>query len=70
VNAVDRYKTLPEAHAIPDVIWDLAKEEEELDELTRRIAISRERISELQKKSLKVLRVDWSDSDLQKAGLL
>jgi hypothetical protein len=70
MNAVERFKSLPEAHAIPDIIWDLAKEEERQEELTRLLTSSTKRIAALQLESLRVLRADWNDSDLQKAGLL
>jgi hypothetical protein len=70
VNAVARYKLLPESKRIPDAIWELARLEEELERITiERVALEG-MINSAQAKALAVLRADWSDSDIQKAGLL
>ncbi len=70
MNAVERFKTLPEAHAIPDEIWTLVKLEDHLEKLTRQIKLCRMAVSTASHDARIVLAQDWSDVELQKAGWL
>jgi len=69
-SAVEKYRTLPEAHRVPDAVWDLAKHEDYIRDLEHQLQLATAELAELQRRALAVLRKTWTDDDLKTAGLL
>lgn len=68
---VEMYKRLPEANAIPDIIWTAEKQLNRMDEIKRELAKLREDYTwNTIPKMIGILKRDWTIEELKKAGFI
>jgi len=71
MNLVTLYKSLPQAVAIPDIIWTAQAEIERMEELRAELqTLENKYASETIPTMLEALRVDWTDEELTEGGFL
>ena len=71
MNLVTLYKSLPQAVAIPDIIWTAQGEIERMEELRAELqTLENKYASETIPTMLEALRVDWTDKELTEGGFL
>jgi hypothetical protein len=69
-SAIEKFRSLPQACRAFDSIWDLEKQEREIEELEYQLERAQSEYRELRQKALADLRKYWSDEELKVVGLL
>ena len=69
MTTVDRYRTLPEAHAVPDVVWDVDRAVRAVSEARAVLAEAERELEALTQRMSATLREDWTDEEIAEAGL-
>ena len=67
-DAVEKFRTLPQAGKVPAEVWDMFKWEREIADLEQQLAVARCEQQAAHETALKFLRRDWNDDELRAAG--
>uniref|UniRef100_A0A6H1Z9M3 Uncharacterized protein n=1 Tax=viral metagenome TaxID=1070528 RepID=A0A6H1Z9M3_9ZZZZ len=70
-NLIQKYKTLPQAKAIPDILWDAQNMLDRIKILQEEIKSIREKFCwNIEPKVMAILRQNWNDDELDRAGFI
>lgn len=70
MSLITKYRNLPQARNVPDVVVDVQQMMDRLSELQAEQASIQAKLYRATPKMMDVLRRDWSDSELKEAGFL
>jgi len=70
MTLIARYKNLPEAHAIPEIVYTVQNSLDELVTLDARRKELQDSIGDDSLRMMETLKRDWSDDELKEAGLM
>ena len=70
-NLIEKYKSLPEARQIPDILWTAQNQINRMDKIKIELRNLQEDYTwNIFPKLIYILKQDWTDEELKKAGFL
>jgi len=70
MSVIRRYKELPEAKAIPEILWNVQKILDLITEYETQINMLKIELNTLLPEMMSTLKADWSDEELIHVGLM